>query len=74
MKRSIFNSYVKGTVKSLLECLTDKSSTYYSKNPTEFKYYREPDSVMKQKAKQLIDCSFNLTSIDYIRFKNKRLQ
>ena len=39
-----------GTVKSLLECLTDKLANYLSKNFAELKYFREPDKKMKQRA------------------------
>ena len=56
--KRIFTSYVKGTVKSLLECLIEKLVTYYSKNPTDFKYFREPENQMKQKARLLSESSF----------------
>ena len=54
MDKIYFNSFLMcnqskiGTVKSLLDCLTDKLVNYLSRNVSEFKYNREPDSNMKK--------------------------
>ena len=51
--KQVFTNNTCGNVSQLLKCLTTKLVNYYSVEGAEFKYYREPDSPMNKKAKEL---------------------